>query len=39
MALQDGHAGEGHTITGPQALTWADAADRISDRPWSSFTA
>jgi uncharacterized protein YbjT (DUF2867 family) len=37
--LQDGHAGKGHTITGPQALTWADAADRISDRPWSSVTA
>jgi uncharacterized protein YbjT (DUF2867 family) len=39
MTQQDGHGGKGHTITGPQSLTWADAADRISDRPWSSVTA
>ena len=27
---QEGHAGKGYTLTGPEALSWADVADHIS---------
>jgi uncharacterized protein YbjT (DUF2867 family) len=27
---EDGHAGKGYTLTGPEALSWADVADTIS---------